>query len=93
MNPSKIKKDIDLKIRLIHLLVRDVYATLERMDTKTVDSLELYEYEPRTNLGACTRYEFFKSANLMDCLRRYFNDEEWAHWEVFRDEERGDNGR
>lgn len=92
METEKIRRKIDARVRMIAVLAREIDDILEELDTKTVDALELYEYEPKTNLGCCcTRFEFFRGANTIDCLRRYFNDERWAEWELSRDEERGFN--
>lgn len=83
---SRIRRDIDLKVRLIHVLASDIRSALDGLDTKTVDELGLYEYEKPTDLGPCTRYEFFSGMNAMDSLCDYFNDERWAQWELTRDE-------
>lgn len=85
---DKVKQDIDAKVRLIRRLAEEIANTLDEMDSKTVDSLGLYEYKKPTKMGGCTRYEFFYGARTIDYLRKYFNDEQWAQWEVFRDEEK-----
>ena len=84
---NKVKQDIDTKVRLIRRLAEEIADTLDEMDSKTVDSLGLYEYEKPTKMGGCTRYEFFYGARIMNHLGKYFNDEQWAQWEVSRDEE------
>lgn len=85
---NKAKQDIDTKVRLIRRLAEEIADTLDGMDTKDVDSLGLYEYERPTKTGGCTRYEFFYGARIIDHLRKYFNDEQWAQWEGYHDEEK-----
>lgn len=88
---DKVRQDIDTKVRLIRKLAEEIADTLDEMDSKTVDSLGLYEYEKPTRIGACTRYEFFYGARIIDHLGKYFNDEQWAQWEASRDgEEKND---
>jgi len=83
-----IKRDIDIRVRAINLLAKEIRDTLENLDTETVDSLGLYEYEAATPFHRCTRYEFFRGFNMMDLLRNYFDDEAWAFWETYRDDNR-----
>lgn len=83
------KREIRMKVNLMQSLAEGIRSTLDNMGTLEVDALSLYEFDP--SLQESMRYKFYQAKRAMDELERYFNDEDWAQWEVFRDSERRKN--
>lgn len=80
---ESIKHTAESIVKNIRSQANQLGDLLDSLDTDTIESLELYD-----PVKDSIRENFFKAANAMDYLRAYFNDERWAEWQMYREDER-----